>query len=143
MRTCDYEIELPKEEVAELKKCLRKGVERARKLTRCRILLMSHEGYDQGEISETLSVTRNTVRNVCRRYLEEGLTSAINEKPRSGAPTILNGKQRAKITALACTEAPDGHSQWSLRLLADKAVELAIVDDISHTHIGRILKKTK
>jgi transposase len=104
---------------------------------------MSHEGYGQKEISEALSISRNTVRNVCKRYLTEGLESAMSEKPRSGAPKRFQGKQLAKLTALACTEAPDGHSQWSLRLLADKAVELAIVDDISHMHVGRILKKTK
>ena len=143
MRTGDYAIELSKEEVKVLKKYLKKGEEKARKLTRCRILLMSHEGYEKQEISGVLSVSRNTVRNICRRYLDEGLESAIGERTRSGAPKRFEGKQRAKLTALACTEAPDGHSQWSLRLLADKAVELSIVDDISHTHLGRVLKKTK
>jgi transposase len=104
---------------------------------------MSHQGYEQSEISHSLSVVRNTVRKICSRYIDEGLESAINEKPRSGAPSVFEGKQRAKITALACTEAPDGHSQWSLRLLADRAVELCLVEDISHTQVAKILKKTK
>lgn len=143
MRGCDYEIKLSKREENILNKYLKRGDSKARKLTRCRILLMSHQGYEQSEISETLSITRVTVRKTCHRYLEEGLESAISEKPRSGAPSIFEGKQLAQITALACTEAPDGRSQWSLRLLADKAVELCIVDDISHSQVGRVLKKTK
>ena len=143
MRGCDYEIKLSKREEKELQRLLKSGASKARKLTRCRILLMSHEGYEQLEISNALTVTRNTIRNICHRYIAEGLESALNDKPRSGAPRIFEGKQRAKITALACTEAPDGRSQWSLRLLADKAVELCLVDDISHTQVAKILKKTK
>lgn len=143
MRKCDYEIKLRKREVNELKKLLKSGTAKARKLTRCRILLKTHEGKGQKKIAENLSVTRETVRNICHRYIEEGLESAINEKPRLGAPKMFSGKDRAKITALACSEAPEGYGQWSLRLLADKAVELSIVDNISHTQIGRVLKKTK
>ncbi len=70
---------------------------------------------------------QNTISNICRRYLKEGLESAINEKPRCGAPLIFEGKLRAQITALACSTPPEGRSQWSLRLLADKAVELELV----------------
>ena len=66
-----------------------------------------------------------------------------HDNPRSGAPTKFEGKHRAQITALACTEAPEGYAKWSLSLLADKAVETGIVDTISKAHIARILKKTK
>jgi transposase len=90
-----------------------------------------------------LSVTAHTIRNICARYLEEGLEAAINEKPRPGAPTIFDGKAKAKITALACSEAPGGRGRWTLRLLADKAVELDLVEAISHTDVARILKKMR
>jgi transposase len=120
-----------------------KGVEKSRKITRCRILLLCHENKSKTLIASMLSINPNTISNTCRRYLEEGLTSAIHEKPRPGAPTIFEGKLRAKITALACSKPPEGYSQWSLRLLSDKAVELEWVESISHTQIGTILKKTK
>jgi transposase len=138
-----FKIKLKVEEIKLLKSIVRKGTEKARKITRCRILLLCDENKSKAIIASMLSVTPNTVSNTCRRYLEEGLESAINEKPRPGAPTLFDGKTKAKITALACTIPPEGHSQWSLRLLSDKAIELKLVDYISHTDVGRILKKTK
>lgn len=137
------DIKLKKKEKSRLEKILKKGEEKARKLTRCRILLMRARGFGVSEISQALSITDNTVRNICYRYLEGGVEVAINEKPRPGAPTLFEGKTRAKLTALACSTPPEGHSQWSLRLLADKAVELEYVDSISHESVGQILKKTK
>ena len=68
---------------------------------------------------------------------------ALSEKPRPGAPVKFAGRVRAKLTALACTEAPEGHAKWSLRLLSDKAVELGFVDEISHSSVGMVLKKTR
>lgn len=138
-----YQIRLKLKEKKKLKELLKKGADKARKLTRCRILLLVDEGQTHKFISEALSITSNTIRTICRRYSEEGLESAINEKARPGAPKIFDGKLRARITALACSKPPEGRSQWSLRLLADKAVELKYVDSISHTDVGRILKKTK
>ena len=75
------------------------------------------------------------------RYEAEGLDAAINEKPRPGRPNIFDGKSRASITALACSEAPQGHERWTLRLLADRAVDLELVESISHQQIKNILKK--
>lgn len=138
-----YKIQLKAKERKFLKELISKGKEKARKLTRCRILLLSDDGKSDISIINMLQIARNTVRQICQRYAIEGLESAINEKPRTGAPSIFSGKQKAKITALACSNTPEGHSQWSLRLLADKAVELKLVDDISHMSVQRILKKTK
>ncbi len=138
-----FKIKLNAKEVKTLKTLVSKGKEKARKITRCRILLLCHEERNKAQIASMLSINPNTVSNTCRRYLEEGLELAINEKPRTGAPTLFDGKTRAKITALACCAPPEGHSRWSLRLLSDKAVELKLVDAISHTDVGRILKKTK
>jgi transposase len=143
MREKQYTIRLKAKERQELQEIIKKGTEKARKSTRCRILLLSEQDKTQGEIAEALSVSTQTVRNVCLRYLEEGFETALSEKPRPGRPDIFNGKQKAKITALACSTPPQGCSQWSLRLLADKAVELNLVDSISHMDVSRILKKTK
>jgi transposase len=136
-------IKLKSKEREQLKGLLSKGKENSRKLTRCRILLLSDAGDGDSAIMEALQVARNTIRKLRERYITEGLKSAINERPRSGAPSKITGKQKAKITALACSNAPEGRSRWSLRLLADKAVELKMIDNISHMDVGRILKKTK
>lgn len=126
---------------------LQKGQVSARKATRARILLMSDEVRARGqktdvEIVELLSIASSTVKRVRARYHEGGLETALEEQPRSGRPVGISAATRAKVTALACTEAPAGRSQWSLRLLADKIVELAYIDTISHQSVSEILKKT-
>ena len=83
-----------------------------------------------------------TVYHIKRRFLGEGVEAALSEKPRSGKPVQISGEVRARITALACSDAPEGHARWTLRLLADKAVELGFCDSISHNHVSAILKKT-
>jgi putative transposase len=137
-----HPVKLKEKERNFLTQVVRKGQERARRITRCRILLLSNEGKTDSAIMEALDVARNTVRQVRERYINEGLEAAIRDRPRTGAPIKYDGRQRAKITALACSNPPEGHSQWSLRLLADKIVELNIADDISHVTVDRILKKT-
>ena len=138
----EYVIKLKETEQKKLKQLITKGSERARKLTRCRILLLADQGKSDTEIIGALAVARNTVRQVRHRYVTEGLEQAINEKVRPGAPKKYSGVQKAKITAIACSEPPEGYGRWSLRLLADRVVELKIVDEISHMSIERILKKT-
>lgn len=120
-----------------------KGEEKARTIARGRVLLMSNEGKNDTAIIDALDLARNTVRQVRQRYVNEGLDAAIHEKSRPGAPLKINGRQRAKITALACSDPPEGRARWTLRLLADRVVELDITEEISHMHVGRILKKTK
>lgn len=131
----------PKEQEL-LKQLVSKGNEKARKITRCRILLLSHEGKTDTQIIDALKVARNTVRTVRTRFVQESLEAAINEHPRSGAPEKFSGRQRAKITAIACSEPPEGRCRWTLRLIADKVVELGISDDISYKTVERVLKKT-
>ncbi len=138
-----YEVKLTSKDKKFLENIGRSGKEKSRTITRSRILLLSDQDWLNTDICAALSVTMKTVQNVCGRYINEGLDSALYEKPRSGRPEIFNGKERANITALACSKPPEGYSQWSLRLLADKAIELNFVDDISHTEINTILKKTK
>lgn len=136
-------LKLTKKDQKKLQELSRSGTLKARKLNRCRILLLKAQGKSQVEIAKLLKMSPVTVNTICQRYENEGLQGALNERPRSGKPSIFSGKQKAMITALACSSAPEGHSQWSLRLLSDKAVELKLVDSISHTEVGRILKKTK
>jgi putative transposase len=94
------------------------------------------------EIEKAVGVSGATIKRIRKSYVEKGLQAALTDAKRSGRPSIFDGKTRAKITALACSPAPEGYSQWSLRLLADKAVELKMVEAISHTEVGKILKKT-
>jgi transposase len=89
-----------------------------------------------------LHVSLQTIFNVKRRYLSEGFEAALFDKARSGRPVRIDGTQRAKITALACSAPPAGYARWSLRLLADKAVELQLCEAVSHNAVKEILKKT-
>ena len=84
----------------------------------------------------------NTVAGWRDRYAEHGLDAGLYDKPRSGRPIEIDGAARAKITALACTPAPEGHARWKLSMLAEKAVELEYCEHISGTHVGTLLKKT-
>lgn len=125
-----------------LKQLVSKGSQKVRTITRCRILLMANERKTDTEIIETLKVARNTIRTVRFRYVHDGLEAAINEHSRPGAPNKFTGRDKAKVTAIACSEPPEGRNRWTLRLIADTMVELDIVDDISHHTVQRVLKKT-
>jgi transposase len=135
-------IQLTKEERRSLKTLFRSGKGANRQQTRARILDLLDRKVPPPEIAETLSCAVGTVYNVKRRYQSEGLDAALTDKPRSGKPPSINGAQRAKITALACSPAPEGHSRWTLRLLADRVVQLGFIDSISHNAVKEILKKT-
>jgi putative transposase len=127
----------------ELNRYLRRGKSSARSLTRARILLLADEGRSDEEIVEALKVSRTTVNRIRKRYCESGLEFALHEKNRSGAPPKIDGRVEAQLTLLACSEPPEGRSKWTLRLLADKLVELEAVDSISHMSVHRMLKKTR
>lgn len=124
-----------------LENLLVKGTLTARLYKRATALLELHRGKSYGVVAQTLGVTYQTVSGWCKKYHQEGIAS-LQDKPRSGRSVEIDGTQRAKITALACSQPPQGHGQWSLRLLADKAIELAFVEDISHEQVRKILKKT-
>lgn len=124
-----------------LEALLRKGQMGVRQFKRATSLLELDRGKKITAISETLGVARGTVSSWAKRCRKEGL-SALHDKPRSGRPIELDGVQRAKITALACSEPPAGHQRWTLRLLANKAVELEFCEHVCHTQVNQILKKT-
>jgi putative transposase len=120
---------------------IRKGQAKSRVVRRATGLLLLDQGSTIQAVAETLKVEHWTVSTWRNKYLENGL-DFLQDKPRSGRPVGIDGEQRAKITAVACSDTPEGRAKWSLRLLADKIVELEICEQISHTQVGNILKKT-
>lgn len=137
-------VKLSEHERQYLQKIVKSGQDKARKITRCRILLLADEtkGKTDEEISGALNVCLATTFNIRRRYCQGGLERAINEGARSGQPPKFKGKSMAQITALACSKPPEGRAKWSLRLLADRVIELDIVETISYQSVRNILKKT-
>lgn len=136
------QIRLKAKDRKGLQDIVKRGEAKARKIRRCHILLLSDKRESNGKISRTLDIALVTIRRIQQRHVGGGLGSAIEERPRSGKPPKFSGKQQAKITALACSTPPEGRSRWTLRLLADKVVELGLGDDISYKSVGEILKKT-
>lgn len=108
---------------------------------RSQALLALDQGQSIQAVATQVQVSYPTVSSWRNGYKESGL-SMLYDKHRSGRPIEIDGGQRAKITALACSSAPEGHSRWSLRLLADKVVELAYCPHLSATYVGKLLKKT-
>jgi transposase len=143
-----YRVKLTPEERAHLQELLSKGKAAARTLTHARILLKADEGVAGPRLSDTaiaeaLDVNRSTVERVRVRCVEEGFEAALRPRPsRELHPRKLDGVQEAHLVTLACSPAPNGRARWSLRLLADKLVQLEIVDDISHETVRQTLKKT-
>ncbi len=135
-----HPINLSDDQIRSLTTLLTRGAISARTSTRARILQLLHRGERPSAIAATLQVAPQTVFNIKRRYITEGLDAALVDRPRSGRPVEIDGEQRAKITARACSPPPAGHARWSLRLLADTAVELAYCQSILHNAVKEILK---
>ncbi len=136
-----HHIQLSESERKQLEDLLSRGNIAARKSKRILAILELDRGRTFKSVAQTVGATKQVVSIWAKKYRENGL-AGLEDKPIPGRPATLSGAERAKITALACSDAPEGHGQWSLRLLAEKAVELEYVEEISHTHVGRILKKT-
>jgi transposase len=142
-----YIVRLTRDESKELKELVRTGKKAAHKIKHAHILLKADaEGpnWSDEKIAEAFSVHMNTVRNVRQRFVEQGLEAALERKKRPQPPCSpsLDGKGEARLIALACSQAPKGHSRWTLHLLAEQLVELKIVDSISHETVRKTLKKT-
>lgn len=117
------------------------GILAIKKHKRAQGLLELHKGKTYTEVADIVSRKYTTVSNWAKKYQSSGL-QFLDDKERSGRPIEITGEERAKITALACSQAPEGYAKWSLRLLANKAVELELCEQLSHTQAGNILKKT-
>ncbi len=137
-----YRVNLTQSEREELLDIARKGKTSARKVKRSLILCKADEGLTDQQVSQALLVGPSTVSRVRRRFVEEGLESALKERPRPGQRRKLDGKQEAHLVAVACTPAPEGRAHWTLRLLANRVVELKLADSIAPETVRQVLKKT-
>jgi transposase len=137
-----YLINLSDEDRQTLLHMTRKGTLKARKFKRAMILLKADEGLSDPQIMAALNVSRPCVERIRKRFVADGMERALNEDPRPGQKRKLDGRAEATLIATACTEAPEGHARWTLRLLAGKLVQLQVVDAISHETVRRTLKKT-
>jgi putative transposase len=134
-------IQLTETDRERLETLISKGEMKVKTYRRALGLLELDRGKTYTMVAETLGITLNTLSGWAAQYREKGL-KMLDDKPRPGRPIKISGDQRAKITALACSEPPEGYARWHLRLLADKAVELGYCEEISHTEVASILKKT-
>jgi transposase len=137
-----YVVDLSEEERDSLRQLVRRGKARVRRVNRARILLLADKGHTDEEIAEALELGRSTVERTRKRLVEEGLEPALSERPRPGKARLLSGKQEALLVALACSDPPDGRTRWTMQLLADRLIELNVVDSITDETVRRLLKKT-
>lgn len=137
-----YVVDLDEEERPFLLQFIKSGEHSARKINRARILLLADEGKTDKEIAEALHTSVSTVQRTRQRFVEGNLEYALNERPRPGGQRKLAGKGEAVLIALAKSEPPEGRKSWTLQLLADRLVELKVVDDVSYETVRRELKKT-
>jgi transposase len=144
-----YRITLTKPERKDLETLTRSGKTGAKKFVHARALLLCDAGPDGpawtvAATAEALGVTTRTIEHLKQRFVEEGLEAALERKPREKPPraVVFDGAFEARLIALACSEAPAGHQRWTVRLLADQAVELKFAPAVSHMTVQRVLKKT-
>ena len=138
------QVSLSEAEQRYLHEVIEKGRGSARQIRRAHTLLLADEKRQDQDIAAFLHVNPNTISKTRKRYCEVGLPAALKEPSRPGYPRKLDGKQEAFLVALACSEAPEGRDHWTLQLLADKLVELKVVEGtISEDTVGRSLKKRR
>jgi transposase len=134
-------VHLTEEERAGLCALLKAGQAKARKIARTHILLLADENKTDGEIAQAVHVGLSTVARTRERFVEGGVAWALTERPRKGAARTLDGKAEAFLIALACSNAPDGRQRWTMQLLADRLVEVGLVEEISDETVRRTLKR--
>jgi transposase len=138
-----YRVDLSKPERGMLLALLQKGRDAARKVRRAQILLAAADGQSDATIARVLHSSVSTVERTRKHFIEGGLDAALHERPRPGARRKLTGKQEALLVALACSEPPAGRTRWTMQLLANRVVELGLIEAISDETIRRALKKTR
>jgi transposase len=144
-----YQVTLTQEERKELETLTKRGKTHARRFAYARALLLCDAGnngpaWKVADVAEALGITSRTIEHLKQRFVEEGLEAALERKPRDKPPRDVkfDGAFEARLIALACTDAPEGHTRWTVRLLADKAVELNFAEAVSPMTVQRTLKKT-
>jgi len=144
-----YRVTLTKEEREELEAMTHRGKMHARRFIHARALLLCDAGphgpaWNVADVAAALGVSSRAIEHLKKRFVEEGLEAALERKPREKPPreVIFDGAFEARLIALACSDVPEGHRRWTVRLLADKAVELKFAESVSHMTVQRVLKKT-
>ena len=139
-----YIVDLTDEERKELGRLIRSGKDSARRIRYAQALLKGDVGWTDQRISEAFEMSINTAQRLRQRFVEEGLAVALGARSRKPKPyrRKLDGQKEARLIALACSEPPEGSTRWTLRMLADKMVQLCYVDSVSHETVRQALKKT-
>jgi len=139
-----YVVDLSEDERKELQRLARSGRHAARRIRWAHALLKADAGWSDAKIADALDMSIPTVQRLRQRFVEEGLDVALGARTRKPRPYArkLDGEREARLVALACSQAPEGHTRWTLRLLAERMVELTYVDSLSHETVRRVLKKT-
>lgn len=134
-------IVLTKEDREMLVTLVKTGAHKSRQIQRAQILLLNDKGEDIKRIMSILDICRPNVSYVLSDYRKKGLNAALYDKPRSGAPPKITAEIEAHITAISCTDSPEGTKRWTLALLRDKVIKLNYISSISDESIRTILKK--
>src|SRR3972149_9288311 len=144
-----YRVTLTKEEREDLEAMTRRGKAHARRFIHARALLLCDAGADGPawnvcDVATALGVTSRAIEHLKKRFVEDGLEAALERKPREKPPreVMFDGAFEARLIALACSDAPEGRRRWTVRLLADRVVELNFASSVSHMTVQRVLKKT-
>ena len=137
-----YTIQLTDKERERLTRLIRSGTSSTRIVTRARILLKIDEGWNAPRVAAALDVGEGTVYRIKRRYADEGLGGVLQDRVQANRHRKLDDRSEAHLIALACSDAPDGHDHWTLQLLADRMVELGLVESLSYETVRLKLKKT-
>lgn len=144
-----YRVTLTKEERKELEAMTHRGKMHVRRFIHARALLLCDASVDGpawnvADVAAAFGVSSRAIEHLKKRFVEEGLEAALERKPREKPPreVIFDGAFETRLIALACSEVPEGHRRWTVRLLADKAVELKFAESVSHMTVQRVLKKT-
>ena len=138
-------VSLTDEERAALTQFVSSGVQKARALNRARILLLADEGKSDQDIGQVLGLCRSTLAAFRKKYREASYTHILDllqDAPRPGRPLRVDSRVEAHIMTIACSDPPEGAAKWTLRLIADRLVQLEIVETLSHERVRQALKKT-
>lgn len=137
----EYIVGLTDEARQELQELAQSGTRSVRVVRRAQILLKSEAGFTDEEIVEHVGCAERTVRNVRKRFCDEGLERALHDAPRSGRPSDFTPRQKQQVIALACTEPPEGRVRWTLELLSEHSVKRGFVTSLSKSEVGLWLKE--
>jgi putative transposase len=139
------EVKLTQDEPESLSTYVTRGQKSAREINRARILLLANDGRKDQDIEKVLGVSRVTIYNMRKKYQSKGdqhILDVLHDEPRGGRPMKFDSKVEAQVTMIACSAPPQGAARWTLHLIAEKLVQLDMVDTISHESVRSILKKT-